>query len=126
MTTALSSFCSGSLTRTKLPGQSLSSRLSKRALALTVPVAASIALSTKCSLPVSGLLLPGSCASTFAWPDSSSASSSGSSDCGRLKATSTGSICVSVVSVVTLACTALPANTGIAPTRPAPGARTWP
>jgi len=110
------------LTLAKAPGQSRPALLSKRAFTFTVPEAASTTLSTNCRRPLSSPPLSGSVATTSEPPSFSAASASARWRCGRLNETAIGSSWVMVTSVVWLACTALPTNTGMLPTRPALGA----
>ena len=100
MTLAPFSVCTARRIVTKAPGQSRSSLLANSALTRTVPEAASTALSTNCSLPVSAVPPSGSTAVTLPPPARIVASASPRLRCGRLKATAIGSSWVIVTSAV--------------------------
>ena len=122
ITLAPFSVCTASRTVTNAPGQRRSSLFWKSAFTRTVPEFASTALSTNCSRPMIRPAPSGSTAETLPPPLRNVASASPRLRCGRLKATAIGSSWVMVTSAAPPGCTVLPANTLMAPARPADGA----
>src|SRR3569623_1188520 len=109
------------LVLTYWPGHNSLSLLSNCAFARTTPTLGSTVLSTKVSVPFSGSGRPGIVATTgdFAFAASSRSCRRPS---GTGKVTAIGSSCVTVTSVID-GDTRVPAKMGIAPVRPAIGAR---